>query len=246
MSEMAEKQASLAHQRKLAEAISAAKNAAADREDVVVELREATLTRLQLLAAELAPVFDEVPADIDIFDFAISSGLQPRLWIDAVSHVAMARDRRTYRFVKDTRNGRIVLAESAKPSEIADRVTRYVAERIVEREHMLEGDVAPAVETVRTPAPGPVAKEVAKPVREPVARSVAEPTPRPVAKPAPKPAPKLSASLLNAPAPGKIAPPRKSIWRRLLSELWIVFAGLVFGLVAAVVLFWDRLVTLLP
>ena len=245
MSEMAEKQASLAQQRKLAEAISAAKNAAADREDVVVELREATRTRLELLAAELAPVFDEVPADIDIFDFAISSGLQPRLWIDAVRHVAMGRDRRTYRFVKDTRNGRIVLAESAKPSEVADRVTRYVAERIVEREHMLEGDIAPAVEPAR-PAPEPVARAVAQPVREPAARPVAAPAPRPSARPAPKPAPKLPASLLDAPAPGKIAPARKSIWRRLLSELWIVFTGLAFGFVAAAVLFWDRLVTLLP
>jgi hypothetical protein len=245
MSEMAEKQASLAQQRTLAEAISAAKNAAADREDVVVELREATHTRLQLLAAELAPVFDEVPADIDIFDFAISSGLQPRLWIDAVSHVAMGRDRRTYRFVKDTRNGRIVLAESAKPAEVADRVTRYVAERIVEREHMLEGDIAPAVKTARTLAPGPVARAVAEPAREPAARPVAEHPPRPAARTASKPPPKLSASLLNAPAPGKIASPRKSIWRRLLSELWIVFAGLLFGFVAAVVLFWDRLVTLL-
>jgi hypothetical protein len=244
MSEMAEKQASLAHQRKLAEAISAAKNAAADREDVVVELREATRTRLELLAAELAPVFDEVPADIDIFDFAISSGLQPRLWIDAVSHVAMGRDRRTYRFVKDTRNGRIVLAESAKPAEVADRVTRYVAERIVEREHMLEGDIAPAFETAR-PAHEPAARPVAQPMREPAARPVAGPAPRPTVKPASKPAPKLSASLLNAPAPGKIAPPRKSIWRRLLSELWIVFAGLLFGFVAAVALFWDRLVNLI-
>jgi hypothetical protein len=243
MSEMAEKQASLAEQRTLAEAISAAKNAAADREDVVVELREATRTRLQLLAAELGPVFDEVPADIDMFDFAISSGLQPRLWIDAVSHVAMGRDRRTYRFVKDTRNGRVVLAESHKMEDVADRVTRYIAERIVEREHVLEGDVASAVEP--SVKPEPVARAVAGPVREPAARPVAEPLPRPAARPVSRPAPKLPASLLNAPAPGKIAPPRKSIWRRLLSELWIVFAGLLFGLVAAVVLFWDRLVSLM-
>jgi hypothetical protein len=134
--------------RKLSQVIREVKNAAADREDVVVELREATRTRLQLLAAELAPVFAEVPADIDLFDFAISSGLQPRLWIDSVSHVAMGRDRRTYRFVKDTRNGRIVLAESPKIDVLADKVTRYVAERIVEREQTMEGDVTAAVEGV--------------------------------------------------------------------------------------------------
>ncbi len=84
-----------------------------------------------------------MPADIDLFDFTISSGLQPRLWIDAVSHVAMGRDRRTYRFVKDTRAGRVVLAEAPAIKPVADQVTRYVAERIVERERMMEGGAEP-------------------------------------------------------------------------------------------------------
>jgi len=132
--------------RKLSDVIRDMKNAAADREDVVVDLREVTRTRLQLLAAELAPVFAEVPEQVDFFDFALSSGLQPRLWIDAVSHVAMGRDRRTYRFLKDTRVGRVVLAESPSIDIVADAVTRYVAERIVERERQVEGDVVQAVE----------------------------------------------------------------------------------------------------
>jgi hypothetical protein len=132
--------------RKLSETIREVKNAAADRADVVVELRDATNVRLQLLAAELAPVFAEVPSDADIFDFALSSGLQPRLWIDAVSHVVMGRDHRTYRFIRDTRNGRIVLAESPKIAVIVEAVTRYVAERIVEREQFLQGDVESALQ----------------------------------------------------------------------------------------------------
>ena len=127
------------------------KNAAADREDVVVELREAQKMRLELLAAELAPIFADVPADAG-FDFAISSGTQPRLWIDAVSHVTMGRDRRTYRFLRDTRLGRVVLAESLEIKPVADQVTRYVAERIVERQRMIDGDVEPVL--VRAPAAG--------------------------------------------------------------------------------------------
>jgi hypothetical protein len=98
-----------------------------------------------MMAAELAPLFAQAPADIDLFDFTISSGLQPRLWIDAISHVAMARDRRTYRFVKDTRAGRIVLAEDAAIKPVADQVARYVAERLVERERLMEGGTEPAV-----------------------------------------------------------------------------------------------------
>src|SRR5690606_3928977 len=68
---------------RLSQAIREIKNANADRGDVVVELREATRMRLELLAQELVDVFEEVPAEDDQFDFAISSGLQPRLWIDS-------------------------------------------------------------------------------------------------------------------------------------------------------------------
>ena len=131
--------------KKLSDAIRDVKNAYADRDDVVVDMREAHRMRLDLLAAELAPVFADVPADMDNFDFVVSSGLQPRLWIDAVSHVAMGRDRRTYRFLRDTRIGRVVLAESTDMKPVADQVTRYVAERIVERQKMMEGGVEPAV-----------------------------------------------------------------------------------------------------
>jgi hypothetical protein len=125
---------------KLSDAIRDVKNGFADRDDVVVDMREAHRMRLELMAVELAPVFADVPSDMDNFDFAISSGLQPRLWVDAVSHVAMGRDRRTYRFVRDTRLGRVVLAESTNMKVVADQVTRYVAERIVERQRMMDGE----------------------------------------------------------------------------------------------------------
>jgi hypothetical protein len=137
--------------RKLSDAVRDVKNAFADRDDVVVDMREAHRMRLDLLAAELAPVFAEVPTDMDNFDFVVSSGLQPRLWIDAVSHVAMGRDRRTYRFLRDTRIGRIVLAESTEMKPVADQVTRYVAERVVERQRMMEGGVEPAVADMKRP-----------------------------------------------------------------------------------------------
>lgn len=143
MSEAGQSAVSVTNVRRLSDAMREMKNAAADRADVVVEMREASRTRLELLAQELQPVFDDVPADDPTFDFAISSGEQPRLWIDAVAHVAMGRDRRTYRFVRDTRLGRVVLAESAEIAPVADQVTRYIAERLVERQRAVEGDVEP-------------------------------------------------------------------------------------------------------
>ncbi|MEJ6782531.1 hypothetical protein [Aminobacter sp. Piv2-1] len=147
----------------LSDAIRDVKNAAADRSDVVVDLRDAHRMRLELLAAELEPVFADVPTAIDYFDFTISSGLQPRLWIDAVSHVALGRDRRTYRFLRDTRTGRMVMAESTDPKRVAEQVTRYIAERIVERQQMMEGGTEAALpDFARLPA-----AEAHAPVRAP-------------------------------------------------------------------------------
>ncbi|WP_173931965.1 hypothetical protein [Chelativorans sp. Marseille-P2723] len=141
MSEAGQKVAPPGNVRRLSDVVREIKTAAADREDVVVEMREASRTRLELLAQELAPVFAEVPEDDPTFDFALSSGEKPRLWIDAVAHIVMGPDRRTYRFLRDTRLGRVVLAESTEVRTVADQVTRYIAERMVERQRLVEGEV---------------------------------------------------------------------------------------------------------
>ena len=140
MSEKREKIIPVEASGRLAQAIRGAQVAAADRGDVVIDMKEADRARIEILAQDLQPVFDEVPADDRQFDFAISTGLQPRLWIDAIAHVMMGRDRRTYRFVRDTRLGRIVVAESPEVKPISDAVTTYIAERIVERQRLMEGE----------------------------------------------------------------------------------------------------------
>lgn len=132
---------------RLVDAVRQMRIAAADRGDVVVELREATRTRLQLLAEDLQEVIADVPADDERFDFALTSGLQPRFWIDATAHVMMAPDRRTYRFVRDTQLGRTVLAESDDRAVVVDRIVAYVAMRIHEREIALAGEVTSYRET---------------------------------------------------------------------------------------------------
>ena len=100
----------------------------------VVDIREADHARLEILMEELQPLVDELPAGDDYFDFFLSGGQHPRLWVDGTGNVIMARDRRTYRFVRETRLGRVTLAESTEPRVIAEAVTDYVAERIVERD----------------------------------------------------------------------------------------------------------------
>ncbi len=111
-----------------------------ERNDVVVDLREAEIARLELLSDALEGVIGDLPGESEQFLVGILPGQPPRFWVDATSFVMMARDKRHYLFQKDSRVGRATLAESANVEAIADAVTRYVAERIVEREQAIEGD----------------------------------------------------------------------------------------------------------
>jgi hypothetical protein len=130
---------------RLRDALRQARIEAADRTGVVVDLRDAEVARLEILNEALDSLFAQVPDQVDLFDRGISQGDTPRLWIDVVAHVLMGRDKRIYRFVQDTRFGRIVIAESHDVAVIVDAVTDYVARRMIERERAL----------VATPAPPP-------------------------------------------------------------------------------------------
>jgi len=103
-------------------------------------MRDAEVARLELANEALDPLFAELPAEVDLFDRGLSRGDTPRLWVDAVAHVAMGRDKRIYRFLLDTRLGRRVLAESYEIDDIVKAVTSYVARRLVERERALSED----------------------------------------------------------------------------------------------------------
>lgn len=131
---------------RLRDALRKARIEAADRSGVVVDLRDAEVARLEILNEALDPLFAQVPDNVDLFDRGISQGETPRLWIDVVAHVLMGRDKRMYRFVQDSRFGRIVLAESHNVPVIVDAVTDYVARRMIEREHALVATPAPEVE----------------------------------------------------------------------------------------------------
>lgn len=137
----------------LREALRRARIETAERSGVIVDLRDAEIARLELLNEALEPVFAETPVGADLFDRGISQGESPRLWIDIVAHVAMARDKRTYRFLQDTRFGRRVLAESADIAAIVEAVTAYVARRMIERERAFAGDQSlAALDRIAVPA----------------------------------------------------------------------------------------------
>ena len=128
---------------RLKDALRRARIDAAERTGVVVDLHDADVARLELLNEALDPVFKEIPTEVDLFDRGVSRGETPRLWIDAVAHVAMGRDKRVYRFLQDTRYGRKVLAENVSIPEIVEAVTKYIAQRVIERERALAESAAP-------------------------------------------------------------------------------------------------------
>jgi hypothetical protein len=125
---------------RLKDAVRDARIEAAERTGVVVDLRDAELARIELLNEALDPLFADIPDNVELFDRGISRGDTPRLWVDAIAHIEMGRDKRQYRFVQDARYGRKVLAESHEMPDLVEAVTRYVARRLVERERALADD----------------------------------------------------------------------------------------------------------
>src|SRR6202034_529797 len=136
----------------------------AERADAIAEARELEIVRLKALESALEPVIDQAPPGVVLFDMALTQSEHPRLFIDMIAFVDMAHDKRTYRFFQDTRNGRVLMAESQSSETIVAAVADYVARRLVERERALTAD--PRV--VEEPRPQPA--EASGPATWPIAR----------------------------------------------------------------------------
>ena len=137
---------------RLKDALRKARVEQAERTGVVVDLHDAEVARLELLNEALDPLFEEIPTQVDLFDRGISRGETPRLWIDPITHVVMGRDKRIYRFLQDTRYGRKVLAETVNVVEMVDAVTKYLAQRLIERERALADGSMPVVRDLKREA----------------------------------------------------------------------------------------------
>jgi hypothetical protein len=124
----------------LTAAIRRARIEGAEQNEAVAELREAEVARLELLEEAVRPVLDHAPADVDMFDAGIAYGERPRLFIDMIGFVEMGHDKRTYRFLQDTRHGRVMIAESERIERMVAAITNYIARRLVERERALASD----------------------------------------------------------------------------------------------------------
>ena len=124
----------------LRSAMRRARSEAAEQHEAIADLRQAEVARLEMLEDAIRPIVDQAPDDVELFDLGVTQGDRPRLFLDMISFVDLAHDRRTFRFFQDTRHGRVLIAESESHDKIVAAVTNYVARRLVEREQALASD----------------------------------------------------------------------------------------------------------
>ena len=121
----------------LMEAVRRARLEVAERSGAVHDLRMAEQTKLEALRDALTPILSALPREADLFDHGLVPGDRPRFYADMIAFVEMSRDRRTYRFLMDTPDGRKLLGESEDVAIMAEAVTNYFGRRIVERERTI-------------------------------------------------------------------------------------------------------------
>ncbi|MBY0613202.1 MAG: hypothetical protein K2P80_13565 [Beijerinckiaceae bacterium] len=138
--------------RELRAALRRARIEEAERSGAIYDLRGVELARLEILDEALAPVFAALPAGIDMFDHGIIPSERPRLFVDIVASVEMARDSRTYRLLLDTLEGRVALAESSDVKVMERAVTDHIARRLLARERALASSAYPPGMLVRDEA----------------------------------------------------------------------------------------------
>ena len=144
----------------------------AERADAIAEVRELEIVRLRALKSALEPVVDQAPHGLDLFDLALTQSEHPRLFVDMIAFVDMAHDKRTYRFFQDTRNGRVLMAESQSIDTIVAAAADYVARRLVERERAVTVNSRPAEGPRPPPANGPANGPATWPIARPRMRAL--------------------------------------------------------------------------
>jgi hypothetical protein len=118
----------------LREAIRKARVQEAERLDRSADRRDGEIARLELLKAELEAVFAELPKHDDHFNLVLVPSRPARLWIDLFTYAAIDDASGAYLFVRNSESGRRTLFSATNVTDIADRITRYMAQEIVRRE----------------------------------------------------------------------------------------------------------------
>ncbi len=122
--------------RSLHDAVRKARVEIAYQLDETADRRDSEIARLELLKAELEAVFAEVPANDDRFALILVPSRPARLWIDLFTYCAIDDTSGAYLFIRNSESGRRTLYSTSSVSEMADRITSYMAREIVRRERL--------------------------------------------------------------------------------------------------------------
>jgi len=106
--------------------------------DALAEIRDAQTLRLHALRDDLAPLVAGNAPLKDFVDLALIPGDPPRLWIDLVTYAVMGPDPRTYCLIQDRATGHESLFSSRDRAEMVKYIGERIANRLVERERMLQ------------------------------------------------------------------------------------------------------------
>lgn len=120
--------------RSLREAVRQARVEEAGKLDRSADRRDSEIARLELLKAELEPVFADIPSGDDRFCLALVPSRPARLWIDLFTYAAIDDQSGGYLFIRNSEGGRRTLFSSPSQAEMADRIMDHMAREIVRRE----------------------------------------------------------------------------------------------------------------
>ncbi|MGL4637411.1 MAG: hypothetical protein ACRCWF_15620 [Beijerinckiaceae bacterium] len=137
----------------LAEAMGRARNKQADEDALRADSKLASAARLEAVRAQLAPLYAAIPRDVELFDLGMVTTDKPRLFVDIIAFIEMNKDASTFRFMQETRSGRVLLAETNDEKALRAAVTDYIARRLIERERALAAQENSALQNVGRPAP---------------------------------------------------------------------------------------------
>jgi hypothetical protein len=141
--------------RSLHEAVRKARVEEAYRLGEAADHRDSEMARLELLKAELESVFAELPANEDRFTLVLVPSRPARLWIDLFTYGAIEESSGAYLFVRNSERGRRTLFSTSSVSEMADRITSYMAREIVRRERQEAALLEPLTREERPSASPP-------------------------------------------------------------------------------------------
>jgi hypothetical protein len=130
--------------RTLREAVRQARVEEAGKLDRSADRRDSEIARLEMLKAELEPVFADIPAADDRFCLTLVPSRPARLWIDLFTYAAIDDQSGGYLFIRNSEGGRRTLFSSPDQSDMADCIVAHVAREIVRRERQEKALLEPA------------------------------------------------------------------------------------------------------